>query len=375
MRSRLFCLTALPLVVFMGCQKTPKTPEDSPALQHHKRAYTLIEKGDATAAEEEWRTAIGLDPKFAPAYFALADLYELSGNPARAADAIAPLRTADPKALHVECRRADLYFQADGYEIVILLTADALRREPDCPQAHLMRGIILSAAGKKDEALTELRLAHEKVPREEKFIFPLAQALGEAGKTDEALALVRPLSSTSKAAMRTRYLLGMLLARRGKPEDRAEAKKVLEEALAASKNYAPAQAELGMLLAQEKTPGAPLKARQLMEAALAAGYTSPELAAALAALLERTKSPDATAARRLAREGAAITERLQKARAHYLDSPDDTDNNLALAELEAQRGDTPDALALTQQALHKDPNNAKALQLQRFLTSQQPKTR
>lgn len=374
MRTRLFCLVSFSFAVLTGCRTGTQIPKESPALQHHKRAFTLIEKGNAAAAEEEWRTAIGLDPQFAPAYFSLADFYEASGQPSRAGEVLAPLRKADPKALHIECRRADLYFQADGYEIVVLMAREALRREPDCPLAHLMQGIVLSAAGKKDEALAELRKAHEKDPQEEKFTFPLAQTLSEMGKTEEALTLVRPLIATSKARLRTRYLLGMLLARRGTATDRTDAKKLFEEALSLNKNYAPAQAELGMLLARESTPDAPLKARQTMEAALSAGFTSPELAAALATLLERTKSPDAPSARTLAKEGAAITARLRKARACYLENPDDMENNITLAELEAQRGDAPDAQALIRQALQKDPNNTKALRLLRALTTQQPKT-
>lgn len=349
----LACLTAA-----AGC-RTPPPPSTPPAVEHDRRAAELLRQKNPSGAEEEWRTAIALDPKYARAYQSLAALYEMSGRPAVAAETLAPLRKADPKAPHVECRRAELYFQADGYEVAALLAREALRREPDCPLAHLTHGLALTGAGKRDDALAAMKEAHRLGGSA--YALPLAQALGEAGKTDEALALARPLLETHPDRARVRTAVATLLARR----DPTEAKRLLDEALSISPKYAPAHAERGMLLA--RTGGDPKEARREMESALAAGFTSPALAAALADLLERTKSPDAAAARRLARDGAALTAALQKERADFLDHPDDDVPRLRLAELEAQRGDLPDAMALTQQALKKNPNDPEALALLRKL--------
>src|SRR5260370_35408457 len=60
------------------------TSHASAAEQHFKRGLTLAEAGNNKGAEESYLTAIALDPGFARAHFALADLYDSAGRPALA---------------------------------------------------------------------------------------------------------------------------------------------------------------------------------------------------------------------------------------------------------------------------------------------------
>lgn len=110
----------------------------------------LAERGDYASAEAEYRAALQLDARFAPAWANLADMFRARG---READAEATLR-------------------------------DGLARSPADPTLHHALGLSLVRQQRKEEALRELRRATELDPDNARFryVYEVAEEeLGAAG--------------------------------------------------------------------------------------------------------------------------------------------------------------------------------------------------
>lgn len=149
-------------------------------------------------AIEHFEAAIARDPNFAQAYAGLADTYVLMGGYAFAPqrDVMPKARTAALKALAVDDHLAEAYTSLG----LILIQYDwnwaeagksyrrAIELNPNYSVAHHWYGDgYLSLIGKSDEAIAELRKAHELDPLSLIIDVDLAKRLCFAGKQDESL--------------------------------------------------------------------------------------------------------------------------------------------------------------------------------------------
>jgi tetratricopeptide (TPR) repeat protein len=112
--------------------------------------------GDAAGAEAEFRQALALDPRFAPAAVNLADLYRSLG---REQDAEATLR-------------------------------DAIERSSGVAALHHSLGLLLVRTERADAALDELARAHTLEPASARYAYVYAVALAERGSRREAIELL-----------------------------------------------------------------------------------------------------------------------------------------------------------------------------------------
>ena len=108
-------------------------------------------------AEAELKKALEIDPDFIPAAVTLADLYRGLG---RDAEAEPVLRTA-------------------------------IARQALAPAAHYSLGLWLIRAGRRDEALAELKLAAEQGPTNPQLSYVYAVALSELGNPADAMQILR----------------------------------------------------------------------------------------------------------------------------------------------------------------------------------------
>jgi tetratricopeptide (TPR) repeat protein len=106
------------------------------------------ERGDAAAAEAEFRAALQLDPEFVPAWANLADLMRMLGRETEAES----------------------------------LLREGLAVTPDAAALHHALGLSLVRQQRKDEALRELRRAAELDPSNPRFRYVYDVARAELGK-------------------------------------------------------------------------------------------------------------------------------------------------------------------------------------------------
>lgn len=345
----------------------PTAPSPSAAVVHYKTGLSLAQKGDLTGASNEWQTAIALEPGYAPPYLALVKKFEQEGDFAGAVKQLDALRRADARAPHIECRQAGLYFKANRYETALATAREALKREPDCPQAHTMFGALVAKAGDWKQAAQELETAHRAAPEETAITLALAVVWGHSGKANEGIALLESLPEAVRNSPPALYRQGWLLAeygRNGQKDDRT-ALEALNQALAKAPEDPDTNALVGTI---QLRAGNIEQARASFVRALQSDNGNVRAARGMATILMRQKNPQATRGQQVAALLEARETGLQKARGRYLAQPQDIPNTLKLAELEAQNGNRNDALALIKTALQQDPNNAATLALLHRLT-------
>jgi predicted Zn-dependent protease len=156
------------------------------------------------------------------------------------------------------------------------------------------------------------------------------------------------------------WLLGRPDGGRSAEADGEAARTYLARALSADPQHGPSNAAMGLLLFHSGKTG---RALPYLERAGAAGPLSTEALRALSVAYAQQGNPAAARLAQQARAAASFDAALRKARRIYLERPDSVTNTLALADLEARRGDLPDALDLVKSVLYREPNHAAALAL------------
>ncbi|MCB1499798.1 MAG: HEAT repeat domain-containing protein [Bauldia sp.] len=124
---------------------------------HHNLGLVDLALGRTADAEEDFRNALKVDPRFVPAAVNLADLLQGAD---RDAEGEAVLR-----------------------EVMALV--------PDDPSPHLALGFWMVRNGRGGDALDELRRAAELGAGSPRFAYVYAVALADAGRTGEAITMLR----------------------------------------------------------------------------------------------------------------------------------------------------------------------------------------
>jgi Tfp pilus assembly protein PilF len=150
--------------------------------------------GDASQAESAYRTALRLDPTFAPGYVNLADVYRQQG---REEDSARLLRTgiaavpddpALPHALGLSLVRQKQLDQAVAY------LRQAAQLAPDRPRYAYVYALALQGAGDLSQALEILEQTNERHPGDRNVLAALVNLHREAGDDDKASRYADELS-------------------------------------------------------------------------------------------------------------------------------------------------------------------------------------
>jgi predicted CXXCH cytochrome family protein len=115
-----------------------------------------MEQGKAAAAQRSYRTALRLDPAFAPAYVNLADLYRALGS------------------------------DREGEEVL----RQGIDEAPDDADLHQALGLLLVRAGRLPDAVPELARAAALAPERPRYAYVHAIAVNETGDTAGAVAIL-----------------------------------------------------------------------------------------------------------------------------------------------------------------------------------------
>jgi TolB-like protein/Tfp pilus assembly protein PilF len=251
--------------------RAPVSAEDRQLLARQDtrstEAYQLYLKGryfwnkrtadGLVKAIDYFQQAIAADPGYALAYSGLADCYILQGNMIRPTDIFPKAKAAVMKALEQDPHLAEPYATL-GY---IRLHFDwnwaeaedafrrALERNPNYPTAHSMYARYLTARGRFEQALDEMKRAQE--------LDPLALGIGAgiglcyyyAGQYDRAIEQYRKTLEIDSSFALAHFDLGSALGRKQRFN---EAIAEFEAGFKVSPNDAGAAAELGNVYARAK---------------------------------------------------------------------------------------------------------------------------
>jgi tetratricopeptide (TPR) repeat protein len=135
------------------------------------------------------------------------------------------------------------------------------------PTADVQRAEFLRSNGKRAEALQGVRAARQRFPEDKRLLRLEAQTLGELGRTDEALALLRPRLKGDASDFEEYLFMSSMLMGAGKGTEAVEAAR---KALSLASAEDPAQTTNALLMlssAQERagdTQGAEETLRQVL---------------------------------------------------------------------------------------------------------------
>jgi Tfp pilus assembly protein PilF len=154
-------------------------------------------RGDAAKAEEEIKTAIGLNRFFIPAYVNIADLYRAQGRDAEGERILREGLKVAPKSamLHHALGLALVRLKRIDDAIAELDRAAAL--EPGNARFAYVYAVALDSMGKRDRAMAKLKQALAAHPNDRDILEALAsfhQARGESAAAKKYAERLRALS-------------------------------------------------------------------------------------------------------------------------------------------------------------------------------------
>ena len=166
-----------------------------------------VRSGQPAAAEDAYRTALQLDPRFVPALVNLADLDRLRGRNQEGADLL-------HQAVAIEPGSADAW-HALGLALVRQHDAagalSALRRAAELAPANAryayVYAVALNSAGAARQAIAVLEEAHRQHPTDRDVLLGLIAFARDSGDIPTALRTARELAAQSPGDMEVRRLV------------------------------------------------------------------------------------------------------------------------------------------------------------------------
>ncbi|MGA2350132.1 MAG: tetratricopeptide repeat protein [Terracidiphilus sp.] len=149
----------------------------------------LDEQKDSTGAIQQFRAAVVADPKQPNVHFGLGYLLWTQQNQfVEAASEFQAELTNFPDNAQAMVYLGDSQIQLNQPEAALPLLEKAIRIDPGIELAHLDLGILYSDAGRRDDALRELKIAEKLNPDDSNVHWRLGRSYQAAGKKDEAKA-------------------------------------------------------------------------------------------------------------------------------------------------------------------------------------------
>ncbi len=149
--------------------------------------YRLYYEWDFPAAEKAFEQAIEINPSLVNAHYHLAWLYELYGRDEEAIRLGELTKELDPLSPFYNGWLAEQYRDAGMFDKAIEEAEATLKLRRNYPVAILVLGETYADLGQFDKAIDY----HERLKNNYYWSFALAATLGAAGRTDEALEIVK----------------------------------------------------------------------------------------------------------------------------------------------------------------------------------------
>ena len=173
--------------------------DDSLAEAHTSLAsIKAVTDWDWQGAENEYRRAIELNPKYATAHHWYAAQLMLQGRFDEALQEIKKAQQLDPVSLGINKDFAVILLYARDYDKALEQCRKTLEIEPQFGAMFTYIAQIYELKQKYPEAVAELEKAHAAVPEDGEITYGLGQAYALMGKKDEALKISNELNQPGK---------------------------------------------------------------------------------------------------------------------------------------------------------------------------------
>ena len=343
------CLLLAAVVLLSGCTN----PEKAKAA-HIERGEAFLKDLKYQEASLEFRNALQIDEKSAPAHWGLARAYEALQRFPEMITELQKTLEFDKNHLDARIKLGNYYLAASkGHPEMVTeaerLAHETLERDPNNIEAHILLGSILFGRGEKDAALAELNKAIELNPNRVESYLSLARFYivnKDQQKAEETYKKAISIDANSPLA-HSEYGKFLVQANR-MPEAEAELKKSVE--------VGPNDRNARFVLASFYLVNKQLdRAENEFKALAALDADKPESQVVLA-------------------DFYSAVNRMDDAIKIYQDvlakSPDYVQGRYRLGEIMLMRGDTQGANQQIEEALKKDKHDRQALLLRARLRAQ-----
>ncbi|HSE21804.1 MAG TPA: protein kinase [Pyrinomonadaceae bacterium] len=195
---------------------------------HRAQADLMMFEWDWSGAEREFKRAFELNPNLAEAHSSYAGLLWRLGRPEESLPEVRRAEELDPLDLRHRIREGAAFYVARRYDEAIQTFESVLKLAPDNPTALVYRAYAYDGKGMYKEAITEYqKLISTQIEARASHQCFLGYALAQAGKRNEALAVLEKLKTTKEYVSPTE--LAVLYAGLG---DKEAAFTLLEKAYA-----------------------------------------------------------------------------------------------------------------------------------------------
>lgn len=153
---------------------------------------------DWQGAENEYRRAIELNPKYATARHWYAVQLLVQGRLDQALDEIKKAQQLDPLSLGINKDFSAILLYARDYDKALEQCRKTLEIEPNFGAMSTYIAQIFELQGKHAEAVAELEKAHAATPEDVEIYYGLGQAYALMGRKDEAWKILNELNQPAK---------------------------------------------------------------------------------------------------------------------------------------------------------------------------------
>jgi len=167
-------------------------------------------------AEDEYRTALRLDPKFVPALVNLADLDRQRGLDKEGAELLRMAIAIEPNNAAIKHSLGLLLVRQRNYAEALPLLRDAAALDPDNARYAYVYAVALNSTGSAAEAKMLLERTHEQHPSDRNILLGLIAFERDSGDVAAALTHARELAALEPQNPQIRTLLDDLRRRLGR---------------------------------------------------------------------------------------------------------------------------------------------------------------
>lgn len=179
----------------------------------------LDEMKDKAGAAQQFRAAVKADPKMPNVHFGLGYLLWGLLQFEEAAKEFQAELANNPEHAQAMTYLADSYIQLSRPADATPLLERAIKIDPGIELAHLDLGILYSDTGRREEALSELKIAAHLSPNDQNVHWRLARFYKAMGQTEQANAEFAKTRSLQKAADQTVFNKLHQAQGKGRPAD------------------------------------------------------------------------------------------------------------------------------------------------------------